>query len=112
MEDLLQVWYAKKKFVNLWEVLYKKSRVKVKTEDELSDRLLIETGVQQDEMPSSILFNLACGFTIRKILEKAVIVGVKFSCGGNDFFILNWRNMKNSMHFDSTIMIVWLINII
>ncbi|CAF4715786.1 unnamed protein product [Rotaria sp. Silwood1] len=59
---------------------------KVRVEGELLDSFLIEIGVQQDGIPSPILFNILFDFIIRKVIEEAGIAEAKFSYGTNDFF--------------------------
>ena len=59
----------------------------MRIEDELLNSFLIEAGVQQGRMPSPILFNILFDFIIRKAMEEAGFVGVKFSYGSNDLFI-------------------------
>ncbi|CAF1203414.1 unnamed protein product [Adineta steineri] len=83
------------KLVNLFKMLYKNSKAKVKIEGELSDSFLIETGVQQGGIPSPILFNILFDFIVRKVIEEAGVTGVKFSYGSNDFFHAKRESYEN-----------------
>ncbi|CAF3494982.1 unnamed protein product [Rotaria sordida] len=67
---------------------------KMRIEGELPDSFLIETGVQQDGIPSPILFNILFDFIIRKVTEEAGIGEVKFSYGSNDFFHAKRKTTK------------------
>jgi hypothetical protein len=74
------------KIVCLLKLVYQKSRAQVRVEGELSDSFEIETGVIQGGIPSPGLFNVLFDFIIRKVLEEASIIGVRFSHRSNDFF--------------------------
>ncbi|CAF3677329.1 unnamed protein product [Rotaria sp. Silwood1] len=75
-------------FVDIWksELMMQDWSAKVRVEGELLDSFLIEIGVQQDGIPSPILFNILFDFIIRKVIEEAGIAEAKFSYGTNDFF--------------------------
>ena len=74
------------KLVNLLKMLYKDSVGRVKINDELSDIFEMNTDVMQGGIPSPLLFNILFDFIIKKVITEAVVSGIKFSHGSNDFF--------------------------
>ena len=67
-------------------MLYKDSIATVRINGELSDSIEIKAEVMQGDIPSPILFNILFDFVVRKVIDDAVVTGVKFAYGSNDFF--------------------------
>ncbi len=77
------------KIVRMLQLLHKDTKAQVRINGDLSDSFNIETGVLQGGISSCILFNILFDFIMRRIIEKANILGVtgiKLAYGSSDFF--------------------------
>ena len=77
------------KIVKLLQLIHKNTRAKVRINSELSDSFDTENGVLQGGIPSCILFNIFFDFIIRKVLEEAMVNGIRLGYGSNDFYHTN-----------------------
>ncbi|CAF3704228.1 unnamed protein product [Rotaria sp. Silwood1] len=77
------------KIIRMLQLMYTNTKGQVRINGELSPSFQIETGVLQGGIYSPILFNVFFDFVIRRVIEKAGILGIKgieLAYGSNDFF--------------------------
>ena len=77
------------KILKLLQLIHKNTRAKMRINGELSDSFDTENGVLQGCIPSCILFNIFFDFIIRKVLEEAMVNGIRLGYWSNDFYHTN-----------------------
>ena len=80
------------------QLLHTNTKARIRVNGDLSDSFNVETGVLQGGVTSCILFNILFDFIMRRVIDKANMMGVtgiKLACGSNDFCHANRHNYED-----------------
>ena len=93
------------KTVRMLQLLHTNTKARIRVNGDLSDSFNVETDVLQGGVTSCILFNILFDFIMRRVIDKANMMGVtaiKLAFGSNDFCHAN-RDHYEDLHV-STLM--------